>query len=66
MQTGHFYLEQLTEAVYLYSNKTNFDTDIVNKKVVQFPELDVSWPTIKSKESVADLVHLFKLGNTQI
>jgi hypothetical protein len=41
-----------------------FDKSIVEKKYVEFPELDMKWPEIKNITNMDDAKTLFRLANT--
>lgn len=39
--------------------------EALQRKIVDFPALEVAWPVIKPLKSKAEATELFKLGNTQ-
>jgi hypothetical protein len=46
-------------------NLDSFDATLAAVKTVEFPEVNLKWPTIQPVNTLADAVKLFKLGNTQ-
>jgi hypothetical protein len=60
---GHYYQHLLTHLVKLMMDKLPPE-DIVQKKTMEFSNLEVKWPVIKPLNSKSDAVETFKLGNT--
>jgi hypothetical protein len=46
-------------------DKEQLDTNLAQKKTVEFCSIDVKWPEVKQLTTKADAVEVFKLGNTQ-
>lgn len=65
MQLGQYYKKRLEVGVALYINGQEYDIDMVSKKFVEFPELELKWPEIKNVSSMEDAKTLFRLANTQ-
>lgn len=42
-----------------------YDLEKVQKKFIDFQELDMQWPEIKNMEGMDDAKTLFRLANTQ-
>ena len=65
MQLGQYYKKRLEVGVALYINGQEYDVDMVSKKFVEFPELELKWPEIKNVTGMEDAKPLFRLANTQ-
>ena len=64
MQIGEYYLTLLTHLIRCHVDLDTFDADLAAKKTVEFPEVDLKWPTVKPFSGQPDAITLFKLGNT--
>lgn len=49
----------------MYAQQMEYDLDKVQKKFIDFQELDMQWPEIKNMEGMDDAKTLFRLANTQ-
>lgn len=65
MQLGQYYKKRLEVGVALHINGQEYDVDMVSKKFVEFPELELKWPEIKNVTGMEDAKTLFRLANTQ-
>lgn len=62
---GNYYQHLLAHLVKLYMDQEQLDTNLAQKKTVEFCSIDVKWPEVKQLTTKADAVEVFKLGNTQ-
>ena len=62
---GRYYGKRLEIGVVLYINSSTYIKDKVNEKFVDFPSLNLNWPTIEDLCSLGDAKSLFRLANTQ-
>lgn len=64
VQIGEYYVSLMTHLIRCHVGLDQFDEVLAAKKIVEFPEVNLKWPTIKPVTCLADAVLLFKLGNT--
>ena len=62
---GNFYQHLLAYLVKQFMDQKPI-SEMVHKKTVEFPSVEVKWPDIKEFKTKADAVEVFKLGNTQM
>lgn len=65
MQLARYYLERLNFGVNNYVSQRELVPEIVHKKFVEFPELNVKFPTITDIQDIEQAKLLFRLANTQ-
>lgn len=65
MQIGKYYQRRLEIGINLYVGGYEFDQEKINSKFVEFEELKMNWPEVKSIKSEDDAKTLFRLANTQ-
>ena len=64
MQLGRYYLERLVFGVNALRENRTVIPEIVQKKFVEFTQLNPHFPEIKDLKDIEDAKLLFKLGNT--
>jgi hypothetical protein len=65
MQLGRYYLQRLIFGITNYKEEANLMKEIIDKKFVEFPELNLKYPQIEDFKSIDDAKLLFRLANTQ-
>jgi len=65
VQIGEYYVSLISHLIRCNVNLDQFDANLSAIKTVEFPEVNLKWPTIQPVSTLADAVVLFKLGNTQ-
>ena len=64
IQIGEYYLSLMTHLIKCFVEIEQFSITASEKKTVEFPELNLKWPTISEIRDYQDATKLFKLGNT--
>ena len=54
----------MTHLIKCFVELDQFSITASEKKTVEFPELNLKWPTIQEIRDYQDATKLFKLGNT--
>jgi hypothetical protein len=62
---GNLYGEALRVGCEAILQGGSFDMAIVQKKIIEFPTLNMKWPEFKNFTSRGDAIHMFKLANTR-
>ena len=65
VQIGEYYLSLMTHLIRCFVELDQYSITLGEKKTVEFPEVNLKWPTIQQIRDYNDAVQLFKLGNTQ-
>ena len=65
IQIGEYYLSLLTHLIRCFVELDQYSITLGEKKIVEFPEVNLKWPVIQQIRDYSDAVHMFKLGNTQ-
>lgn len=69
-QIGRYYLQRLKFGIDLYKKGLTIGTegplfDTVHKQFIEFPSLNLKWPTVTDITDIEQAKFLFRLGNTQ-
>ena len=65
MQLGRYYQKLLEIGTAMLLNGRELVLEKVQQKFVEFPELEMKWPTIASMKNLDEAKTLFRLANTQ-
>lgn len=55
----------MTHLIRCFVELDNYSITLGEKKIVEFPEVNLKWPEIKQIQNYEDAKMLFKFGNTQ-
>ena len=64
MQLGRYYQKLLEIGTAMLLNGQELILDKVQQKFVEFPELEMKWPTITNMKTLDEAKTLFRLANT--